>query len=320
MKIRLVLAFALFSLSSCRRQSEVSCQTNGTIPVCGTSRGPIRVVTMNAALAPGINAMASARTPVFAKDIAAYRDVDVLCLQEVWKDEAARTIEDSLGLSAEHVYRVDTRGHNEVPGQATCLPTQINGVAKCVKKNCAGLADEDQAICALHECEISIGMMKNSLTGQECINCLLATVGNSIEETARICTSDSGASRIYGGQNDVLLASKWPLLNREAIELPGSAANRVALFATIMLPSRGPVEVVCTHLTSGTDKAPPTDPRFKTWDEERDAQIRIIIQAMKSRSMNRPALLVHRTHGRERRYQPRHRVRRPPSTRVRRSG
>lgn len=297
MRIAIVLTIAL-ATGTCQHpiHADIGIPPEALPPIgrCAGPSGQLRVVTMNAGLASGVVDMANARTPDFARDIAQFRDADVLCLQEVWKEDAVSAVQKSLGLPPDHIYRVDTRGRNEEPGRFTCSASQIAKVMSCVKDTCKYDEAEHQTICALQElrkCPLTLSSLRY-FGGLPCLNCLAASVGKPIDEIARACISKKGVSHVYDGENGVILASKWPLRNRSYIELPASAVNKVVLFATIDIPGRGPMEVACTHLTSPEKDIPTTNPRFKTWDQEVAEQFRLTAAALKARAGNRPALLV----------------------------
>ncbi|HLD34620.1 MAG TPA: hypothetical protein VJB62_02035, partial [Patescibacteria group bacterium] len=93
----------------------------------------------------------------------------------------------------------------------------------------------------------------------------------------------------YDGQNGILLASRWPLNNREVIRLKSSFSNRVALFATIELVGFEPIEIACAHIST-SNAVPPNYPEFTTWDEEMIDQIKTISTRLKQRAGNHPML------------------------------
>ena len=212
----------------------------------------------------------------------------LLCLQEVWTAEAQEAVLSALALPPENVYYVSTEGEGET-GKDVCEPNDIEAIVACVRKHCAGEPDEELAICAVDNC-IAEGAGLY-FRDRDCLNCLTAMAGVSLEQSIRTCTEKGGASRLYGGRNGIILASRWPLLDKEAIRLPSSAANRVALFARVEVPGRGPVEVACTHL-SAKNYLSPTHPAFGDWSEEQHAQLRQISEKLLFRAQARPQLFM----------------------------
>lgn len=282
---RLLIALVVLFVSGC---ATPRIQLMSSIPSLRPSvRSDIKVVTFNAGLAPGVVRLSKQRTAVVAEEIGR-TDFDLLCLQEVWNEDDQTAILSALNLPPENVYRVDTRGEGET-GRDVCKPDQLKDIVACTRKKCANEPPEEVSTCAATEC-IEEGIMLY-LRGRECLNCLTATAGKSIEEVSEICTSRTGASRIYGGGNGVILASRWPLLEKGVVHLPSSGANRVALMATVDVPGKGKVEVACSHLSAKNDVSP-TNPAFSDWTEEQQAQVRLISEKLKERSGARPHLFI----------------------------
>jgi len=282
---RLIVTLVVLFVSSC---ATPRIQLMNPIPSARQlARPDIRVVTFNAGLAPGVVRLAKQRTAAVAEELGRL-DYDVLCLQEVWTDEAQDAILAALNLPPENVYRVDTEGEGET-GKDVCKPDQIKDIMACTLKKCSQEPPEEVSTCAASEC-IEEGIMLY-LRGRECLNCLTATAGKSVDEVMRICTSSTGASRIYDGGNGVILASRWPLLEKGVIHLPSSGANRVALMATVDVPGKAKVEVACAHLSAKNDVSP-TNPAFSDWTEEQQSQLRLISEKLTFRAAGRPQLLI----------------------------
>jgi len=261
--------------------------------------GPVlETMTWNVGLAPGVVPYATPRIKPVAQEIAKFRDLGVICLQEVWTQEARDAIVASLALPADQVYYVDTRGQgDDLKNINVCRPSQIDALASCARDACGDLPDEEHAHCALESCndEIVSLYMRD---GENCLNCLVSAVGVSIDDTVRACTQPGhGVSHAYDGQNGVMLISRWPLKNREAILLPSSIANREALFATIELDGRESLELACTHASTWnqlppSERGPDGKKTFKDWDGEMNAQMEIISAKLRERAQGRPQLFL----------------------------
>lgn len=261
--------------------------------------GPIlETLTWNVGLAPGVVPYATPRTKPVAEEIAKFRDVGIICLQEVWTQEARDAIVASLALPPDQVYYVDTRGQGDnLKDVNVCRPSQLDALVGCAKDACGDLPDEEHAHCALENCNDEIVSLYLR-GGENCLNCLVSSVGESIDETVRSCTRPGhGVSHSYDGQNGVMLISRWPLKNREAILLPSSIANREALFATVELEGREPLELACTHVSTWNElppshRGPDGRKLFKDWDAEMNAQIDIISKRLNERAQGRPQLFL----------------------------
>jgi len=238
----------------------------------------ITAVTYNAAIAPGMVWHTAPRKPRVIEALKAFRQADILCIQEVWKAEDAKELIEALELPPEQVFWEDTSGRNEAPGVYVCPPGTVSEkLAPCFEERCRGrVAPEDEGKCVQSRCgDIGLAMMNLSQKHRRCLNCLIALTGKPADEIIRTCEGPVGASRIQGGGNGVILASRRPLKNRQVLHLESSGANRVALFSTISIPGKGEVEAACTHISS-PQNIPPMHTGFRTWELEQRAQIRAI--------------------------------------------
>jgi len=252
-----------------------------------TARADIKAVTFNAGLAPGITRYAKQRAAAVAEELSRF-DYDLLCVQEVWNEDDRQTVVSALNLPPENVYYVDTKGEGET-GQDVCTPAELADILGCAKKKCVDEPPDETTTCAAKQClEQGIWLYLHS---RSCLNCLTASAGKSIEDIVGTCTSKTGASRSYGGNNGVILASRWPLMDKTNVGLPSSGANRVALTARVEVPGKGPVEVVCTHL-SASNEVSPTNPVFSDWAEEQQAQVRLISERLALRAAGRPQVFM----------------------------
>lgn len=254
---------------------------------CEGAKADVTAVTYNVALGPGMVPLATPRTAPAAAAIAAL-PADVLCLQEVWLPEGKRAIADALGLPDGQAFWADTAGLAET-GEDRCAPGDLDALASCAEPACGSLPAEMQTICAQDECgdALRITYLRNA----GCVRCLAASAGKSIADIRTACESPHGASRIHGGNNGVMLASRLPLMDKEFVFLPSSNSNRVALFARVLLPEDRAVEVACVHISAGAP-IPPSHSGYATWDEEKRAQFAIVIDRLLARAGDRPALLM----------------------------
>jgi endonuclease/exonuclease/phosphatase family metal-dependent hydrolase len=88
----------------------------------------------------------------------------------------------------------------------------------------------------------------------------------------------------------MVLASRYEMKSTEALRLPSSGANRVALIATLEGWDDVPIEIGCIHL-SANGAVPPTA-GFPSWDAERLAQFDAVSARLKERAKGRPTLLM----------------------------
>lgn len=289
MRKTVLLALVLFSLLC------TMCVKTITVPrppyappaaTCENAPSDVNVVTYNAGLGPGIVRYSSARAPHVVEAVASTQ-FDVLCLQEVWTDTDRDAVVRRLGLPATNVAYAKTAGLGESGGDR-CSAGKLEKLAACAREKCKGTPDEDMTMCALAECRSALTWI--FIEDRDCLNCLAAMAGHGIDNISRQCV-DRGLSRIYGGRNGVILASRWALKDPEARLLNASNANRVALFARVDVPGKGEVEIACTHLSATQDIAP-YHSGYDDWDVERAAQLEMIAARLGERARGRPQLLV----------------------------
>ncbi len=279
-----VLTLSSAVLSAC---AAPRAQLMSSIPSVRPGRADLRVLTFNAGLAPGLVRYSAQRLAPAVQEVAK-QDADVVCLQEVWTDAAREAAITALGLPPANVLYADTRGQNE-SGADYCEPGDLNSMLSCVRSKCADEAPEDVTLCASNQC-VEEGTILY-LRSRSCLNCVVASVGRSAPEIVRACTRPPGVSRAYGGNNGIILASRWPLLDKEVLPLPASGVNRVALLAGIDVPGKGRVEVACTHI-SAKARVSPTNAEFGDWTEEQQTQFRLVSEKLASRAPGRPHLLA----------------------------
>lgn len=292
-RMRKCLFFLFLIIFGCKSNTSITPTPSPTISSADES--VLEVATVNWGIAPGVVDLATPRIPAMAEEIIKMRGTDVLCFQELWPLEAKQAAIKALGPDM-NIYKVETRGENQRDGVNVCAPSQIQGIAACARKKCANLPTEEQTICVHKECHDDLVSLYFK-GGAKCVSCLVASVGQVVDEIVNSCeqpdphTPVAGVSRAFDGQNGVLLASRWPLKNPEALRLQASFSNRVALLATIEIEGYEPIEVACSHISTA-NKIPPDNPNFPNWDQEMNSQIDVISTRLKERAGDRPSLFL----------------------------
>jgi endonuclease/exonuclease/phosphatase family metal-dependent hydrolase len=254
---------------------------------CETTQAPLTAITWNVAMAPGMNPLYRPRQALLADAIRS-TPFDLLCVQEAWLAEDKRVIAEASGLPERNVFSIDTTGLAE-DEEDGCDTSEIEGVLDCAKKECANGPPEDTTLCALGQCKMALGLL--FLHDRHCMNCLAAMVGRSADDITKVCAEGS-ASRIYDGQNGVMLLSRWPLYDREVVFLPSSNANRPALLARVHVPGvPEPLEVACTHISS-PQSIPPSHSGYPDWLAEQRAQTHVLLDRLAQRAGTRPTLFL----------------------------
>lgn len=244
-------------------------------------------VTYNVGVAPGVIPQATPRIPHVAEAVSNI-EFDAICIQEAWPSESTAAIISALELPEENVFTADTSGRNDT-GTNKCTRREVRPMIACVRKKCSKVHPEETTKCAMQKCQkAAMGMY---MFARECLSCLVASVGKSTNEIYKTCVRKDGASRVYGGNNGMILASRYPLTNRAVVHLPSSGANRVALIADAVMPDGSMVHLGCTQL-SGPAVTSPTHPDFDDWEDEQIAQFNMVDRAILKSDSGAPIILM----------------------------
>lgn len=284
------LAFLFVLTMGCRPNSVVK------YPTADVEVGPVlETLIMNWGEAPGVVRLATPRLPAIAEEVKKIRGVGIACYDELWMQESKDAVIQAAGPDM-YYYYIDTRGENQRDGVGICYPEEAKKIAACARSKCSSLPAEEQTICVYEECSGELGR-EYIFGSHECVYCLVAGVGKSIEEILDNCVQQPGAPKIAGmerafdGQDGVMVFSRYPLKNPEALLLRSSFSNRVALFVTVEITGFEPIEVACSHISTSTD-LPPNHPDFSNWDDEMRAQVGDISRKLKERAGKRPSLFL----------------------------
>lgn len=267
-----------------------------TYPSTDAGEGPVlETLSWNGGEAPGVVSLATPRLPAIAEELEKISGIGIACFQELWTQESKDAVIQAMGPEM-YYYYIDTRGENQRDGVDVCTPDQAKNVAACARDKCSSFPAEEQTLCVYEECKAEL---RNTyiFKSKNCVYCLVAGVGKSIEEILDNCVQQPGApkiagmSRAFDGQSGVLVASRLPLRNPEVLLLPASFSNRVAVLFTVEIAGFEPIEAACAHISTSTD-LPPNHPDFDNWDEEMIAQVNAISAKQKERAGNRPQLFL----------------------------
>lgn len=281
-------------LSACKTDTSVGHRKES----CENVESDIDFVSYNAAWAPGMVPRTADRVGPSIDELGRI-DFDVLCLQEAWLPEYRDAVAGALSLPDDQVFAVDTtiddRGvpigetHEDV-----CTSEELANVEACARKQCSGIESSETSFCVRSKCGKHVQELYIATKDDPaCLRCIGAMAGRSIDDVHRVCTT-VGASRIHKGNNDVMLLSRFPLLNKEYLVLPSSSSNRVALFATVAIPdSKVRVEVACLHV-SASSFISPSHSGYESWSEEKAHQLDLVSEMLRRRAKrkNRAAVLM----------------------------
>ncbi len=197
---------------------------------------------------------------------------DIVCLQEVWREEDKDAIATAVRGTFPHVARarhnLDTRADVElepgcaVPAAPTTPPcgsmelrATLDAGLRCLAANCSTMPGSEMGMttstgCAAMRCVTEVGGLFGSPDALRCYGCLATALPtDSIASIRALCTGNVNAGLAFGGQSGVMILSKHPLTDVQTLVIPGTWNRRVITRATATLPGNRRVAVYCNHLT-----------------------------------------------------------------------
>ena len=243
--------------------------------------------TYNVGIAPGVTKQATPRIPHVA-EVIAQTEFDAMCIQESWPQASTDAILRSLDLPEEQIFITETTGRNNNAGDR-CSADAIQGILECARNKCSKVHPEETTRCAAKRCKSNaLGLY---IFHSGCLRCIIASAGLSADGIYQRCVQGKGGSRMHGGRNGLILASKYPLVNRKVVQLPSSMVNRVALIADAELPSGKRVRLACTNFSENS-MIGPTHPRFSSWEDEQMAQFDAVQKIITKYDDGTPVLMM----------------------------
>jgi endonuclease/exonuclease/phosphatase family metal-dependent hydrolase len=229
----------------------------------------LRVGTYNAGLAPGYVPLSEERAPETIAAIAR-QDLDVFCVQEIWRTEDARALQEA---------GADRWPHRIVPAPQPAAPTSsepaceaaaLAPIQTCAASECAGVATGTLASCVLARCDAALTELSS-----ECAGCLASQIGASLPDIVSTCTTEPSGALAFGGSFGLGLLSRYPILEQDLLVLDATFNRRGVIHARLDTPEAGQVHVFCTHLTAIFDDVPYPGPG--SWEAEQRAQIEALL-------------------------------------------
>jgi endonuclease/exonuclease/phosphatase family metal-dependent hydrolase len=295
----------------------------------GCSESTVVVDSFNVALAGSFIPYESERRQPIADAIAVH-DADVLCLQEVWTQEDKELIRDTAAenypYSAFFENDLDTPiddptdQQGEVPPAPTTVPCpevevfgdvtiadQMNDAVDCVRDNCSTIPGSEDgktesAVCAADACTLAVApLLAGNAEQKRCYACLVPQLPTAtFGDIRNSCTTVVNQDLAFGGQNGVMILSKYPLKNAEEWVLPGTWNRRTILNATVELPNGGELDTYCNHLTPIFDDITfPYTGQYGDgmtgaagWQAEQELQAQKLIDYVDTTSGDRPAVIL----------------------------
>jgi hypothetical protein len=248
----------------------------------------LTVTTYNAGLAPNFVRYTNERLPANEVLLADY-DSDVICFQEVWLDEQVERIKEAVSAELPHTYSVPPEQiYSE---DAACTAEEIEGLENCSRELCPDLSGADLIACAPAQC--GVFFLDLSPT---CNDGVIASVGIpdvTVDLLVENVTQPTGLFS-YGGSLGLVLASRYPLQNREFQDFieDSSASHRGALYADIEIGGDS-VLLGCTHVTANLSAVDyPPSGKHGSWGGENRFQQEELIAFANRKAGGRPILMA----------------------------
>lgn len=315
----------------------------GLLAACSESGEPreaqeVVLDTFNVALAGAfIPYEAERRQPIV--DAIAVAEGDILCLQEVWEQSDKDAIEAAAAANFPHVVSFEddlattvddpTDQNGDVPEPPEGVPCpdiepedpatpdgvaildQMNDACDCLRDECSTIEGSDEgrtesAECASSSCVPAVGplLFGADPRQQRCYACVITQLPTAtIGDIRSSCATVENQDLAFGGQNGVMILSRYPLSNPNNWVIPGTWNRRNIISATARLPNGADLDVYCNHLTpifdGGTVNTFPYTGQYGLgdkgpggWQAEQELQAEKLVAHVSERSDNRPAVML----------------------------
>jgi hypothetical protein len=265
------------------------------------------------------------RVDAVAEALAKESTADVVCLQNVYREEDRALVLEATKNRYPHAYLSEedettpfddpTNAQGEVPEPPSTPPcgtedlgTLAQEAIDCMVERCSAVpGDPSQSMlegnCLINRCVSTLlPLAYGSPEHARCFACLLYTLSGyaSYEQTLEACEQDPHAGYAFGGQNGQIVLSAFPLGEGETWTLP-STSWRVSVARVPVHPPDGPsFDVYCT-VTGNAARPLGTQPytgRYgdgpfeNPWTNEAYLQNQKLVSFVRSRSGPTPAVVA----------------------------
>lgn len=245
------------------------CKGGSPDPTCAAGQtNTMSLATYNVGLAAGFVPFADERQPEIGAAIAA-SDYDVLCLQEVFRDDDVAAIVSAASGTYPYSY-FELTDDPTAGGDPACTEADVEDLLACVAANDCETDPSGLVACALANCAAEVTAL--SVSNPTCFNCVAANSGLPIDLLEQVCLEGGGTLR-DNGRNGVVLLSKHPLLGTEFLTFDAFLVQRVLLHAQTFKPGTGLVDLFCTHFTADLSNVISYGGTFASYEDEQAAQV-----------------------------------------------
>lgn len=234
----------------------------------------LKLTTFNLGLAHNFVSFAEERkNPIIAH--LQQDDSDLICLQEVWREEDRAEIVSQL--RQEFPFSIDQKGSQQFSKHApTCSISDFvskESYIGCIARNCLSFNEHERNTCVLNECRESL--IRLNKRKPECSKAIMSLVGKSLLGGAlsTINPSEPAGVFAYDGENGLLLLSKRPFSDVAYLDMSDISTLTKRGAIKVAIDSGGEKQqVVCTHLGANLEKIVPYMGEHTSWDVENGLQ------------------------------------------------
>lgn len=250
---------------------------------------------------------------------------DIVCLQEVWREED----KDAIAAAVRGRFPEIVRTPNDLatavtsdidpmcpvppaptapPCSSAALRAALDDGIRCLAASCSTRPRDESGQTTSTACAQSmcIGQVGALITSTEpdalrCYGCLASALPTeSLASIRTLCGTNPNAGLAFNGRNGLMILSRHPLSDVETLVVPGTWNRRVITRATATLPGNRRVAVYCNHLTPVFDGvAFPYTGRHGCgevgragWATEQLAQARRLVQWVNQTAGATPAVVL----------------------------
>lgn len=277
-------------------------------PPVSKSVNELNLLSYNIGLAHGYVPYAEARLPKLASELKK-STADILCLQEVWKQEDMTTIKNALKEKYPYSISAPIKQHYRKTGWFSGPACRVrdlfgdNKFVSCILTTCSGKSGEEKSRCINNDCRPALESLVK--VNRNCAESLMASVGeNEVKAILKLTNPFKMAARFsYGGAVGTMIFSKFPFKKSGYIDMANKATltNRGALYASVSVDGKEHF-VGCTHLTANLIVSAPyaNDPPYTKgdvnfengWENENYFQMGKMLDEFKKMASGNPTYLM----------------------------
>ncbi|MDH5582027.1 MAG: endonuclease/exonuclease/phosphatase family protein, partial [Bdellovibrionales bacterium] len=216
----------------------------------------------------------------FVNDSLLHSGADILCLQEVWKNEDKDYLIHSLGHH--YLYNYSSKSSQAYTSQRPACGSDVlfgdQGIFSCLSDHCLFKNQNDLGSCFNKNCSIYVPLLINK--NKECAEALLSRSDElNFLSFLKLINPFKGAPKFsHSGHDGLLILSKRPIQSSSVIDL-GNFSTFYRRGALKVLIDQH--EIYCTQITSDLDYFLPYMGPLSHWTTESKKQASALMDTIK---------------------------------------